>query len=84
MSAKYTEFCEYKIFYSKISQYKVLSTKPRWEICKKTKKCQKFHKLIADSILSLNIDIILKNMVLGHYSTSNQTPNQVPISIPYP
>ena len=84
MSAKYTEFCEYKIFYSKISQYKVLSTNLHWKIYEKTKKCQKFHKLIADSILSLNIDIILKNMVLGHYLTSNQTPNQVPISIPYP
>ena len=42
MSAKYTEFREYKIFYSKISQYKVLSTKPRWEICEKTRKCQNF------------------------------------------
>ena len=48
MSAKCTEFCEYKLFSSKISQYKVLSTKPRWEICEKTKKCAKFHKLIAE------------------------------------
>ena len=23
-------------------------------------------------------------LILGHYPTSNQTPNQVPISIPYP
>ena len=84
MLAKYTEFREYKIFYSKISQYKVLSTKQQWEICKKTKKCQKFHKLIADSISSLNIDIIFKNMVLGHYPTSNQSPNQVHISMPCP
>ena len=35
MLAKYTEFREYMIFYSKISQYKVFSTKPRWRICKK-------------------------------------------------
>ena len=26
----------------------------------------------------------LKNTILGHYLTSNETPNQVPISIPYP
>ena len=84
MSAKYTEFCEFKIFYSKISQYKVLSTKPHWKICEKTKKCLTLHKLIRDSISSFNINIILKNMVLGHYQTSNQTPNQVPISIPNP
>ena len=84
MLAKYTEFREYKIFYSKISQYKVLSTKPHWKICEKTKKCLTFHKLIRDSIASFNINIILKNMVLGHYQTSNQTPNQVPISIPNP
>ena len=84
MSAKYTEFVEYKIFYSEISQYKVLSTNLHWKICEKTKKCLTFHKLIRDSISSFNINIILKNMVLGHYQTSNQTPNQVPISVPNP
>ena len=26
----------------------------------------------------------LGKYIIGHYPTSNQTPNQVPISIPYP
>ena len=81
MSAKYTEFCEYKIFYSKISQYKVLSTKLQLEICKK---CAKFHKLIADSISSLNMDIILKKHGTRSLPDFKSNPYQVLFQFPTP
>ena len=81
MSGKYTEFREYKTFYSKISQYKVLSTKPRWEICKKM---SEISQTDCRQYIKLEYRYNLKNTILGHYLTSNETPNQVPISIPYP
>ena len=60
MSAKYTEFVEYKIFYSEISQYKVLSTNPHWKICEKNKKMSDISQTDQRQYIKLQYKYYLK------------------------